>query len=854
MLRLPSLALAVLSFAFLLSVSPAAALVSDDFNAPNLNPAWTFVNPAGDAALRLSGAGTADARLEIAVPAGKEHDLWTGGNFAPRLMQKCPDTDFAVEAKFDSPVGSRYQMQGIVVESDPNRFLRFEFMGDGAGTRVFAASVLGTSAVVRANKAVPGGSPLYMRVRRTGSRWEQAWSPDGVNWTVAAAFDLPLPVASVGVYAGNAGSPAPAHTARIDYVFDSSAPIVPEDGVAAGPDTAPPRIYDARIVPAAASLEVNWKTDETATGAVAYGKTATYELGTVRAPAAATAQKVTLSGLEPDTSYQMRITARDGAGNEGASGALTARTAAAAAGCAVRLWYGPHQVFGDPGISQRWVNILGDVAGCSLKSLVFRLNDGPARSLSIGPDGRRLASKGDFNVEIPRTDLRAGLNRVEIVATETSGAQRSETATVDNVTGRTWPLPYHLSWSTASSPAAAAQVVDGRWALDGGGVRPRVLAYDRTVAVGDIAWSDYEVLVPVTLLGVDPGGYNNISGSPGIGLILRWTGHFDWGGRQPTIGWKPVGATAWYKWDDRLKLRVNDRLVAEDTSGRKLAVGKTYLFRMRVETLSGGAPAYKVKVWPQGTAEPAVWTLSGTGYASDPARGSLLLVAHHVDVRFGSITVTPVGTSSEPPPTTPPPASGGPVSDTFDGSALNTRTWSFVNPKGDAKLTVSGGKASIALPAGTEHDLWTGGNFAPRIMQKAGSGNFEVEAKFDSPVSARYQTQGIVVEGGTGQFLRCEFQGDGSATRLFVAAVLGTAGSVKANRVIAGGAPLYMRVKRSADTWTVSYSSNGSTWTTGATFTQPLAVSAVGVYGGNAGSPAPAHTATIDYFRNTASP
>lgn len=926
----------------LISASAAFALVSDDFRAPNPGAAWTFVNPAGDSTMRIVGSGTSDSRLEISVPAGQPHDPWTAGNFAPRLVQRTANGDFTAEAKFDSPVTLRYQTQGIVVEGGPTNFLRFEFMSDGAGTRVFAASVLGTAAVVRTNRVIPATAPLYMQVRRTGNRWEQAWSPDGVNWSAAAAFDLPLTVTAAGVYAGNAGTSPPAHRALVDYFFDGASRIVPEDGAAAA-DVTPPRITEARTSPAASSLGVSWRTDESASASLAWGKTAAYELGTRTVPAA-TFQNVTLTGLQPDTPYQLRITARDASGNQSRFDAA-ARTLATATGCAVRPWYGSYQSFGRPGISQRWVNILGDVAGCTdLKSLSFRLNDGTPRPLSVGPDLRRLAAKGDFNVEIPRTDLRPGPNRVEIVATDNSGAQRSAVVTVDYAGTGTWPLPHHLSWSTFSSPAAAAQVVDGRWAIEGGGLRTTSLAYDRTVAVGDIGWSNYEALVPVTLLGMDPGGYNAISGAPGVGLILRWTGHFDWGGRQPSIGWKPVGATAWYTWDERLKLLVNDRLAAQDPSGRKLAVGRTYLFRVRAETGAGGIPAYKVKVWAQGETEPAAWTLSGTGYTSDPARGSLLLVAHHVDVRFGNVTLTPVASSAvdtTPPqisgisanpgtttatvawatnepargtleygtttaygsrvekttaatsqsasltgltagkiyhyriratdaagnsavtpdrtfttPTAPPPPTTrtAPRPDNFDGTALNTAVWTFVNPRGDARLTVSGGKASIAIPAGTGHDLWTGGNFAPRLLQKIGNGNFEMEAKFDSAVRSRYQTQGIVVEGGPGQFLRCEFQGDGAATRLFVATVTGTSASVKANVAITPGTSLYLRLRRAADLWTVSYSTNGATWSAAPTFTHPLAVTAAGVYGGNAGSPAPAHTAIVDYVKGAAIP
>jgi len=42
-----------------------------------------------------------------------------------------------------------------------------------------------------------------------------------------------LVVSQVGVFAGNfgsGGSPAPAHTALVDYFFNTASPIIPEDG------------------------------------------------------------------------------------------------------------------------------------------------------------------------------------------------------------------------------------------------------------------------------------------------------------------------------------------------------------------------------------------------------------------------------------------------------------------------------------------------------------------------------------------------------------------------------------------------------------------------------------------------
>ena len=82
----------------------------------------------------------------------------------------------------------------------------------------------------------------------------------------------------------------------------------------------------------------------------------------------------------------------------------------------IDIWYGEEQpagenlqVFGQPGVPQRWVNILGNVSGPEeVASLTYSLNGGPELPLSVGPDQRRLDRTGDFNVEIDYADLLDG--------------------------------------------------------------------------------------------------------------------------------------------------------------------------------------------------------------------------------------------------------------------------------------------------------------------------------------------------------------------------------------------------------------------------------------------------------------
>jgi hypothetical protein len=202
-----------------------------------------------------------------------------------------------------------------------------------------------------------------------------------------------------------------------------------------------------------------------------------------------------------------------------------------------------------------------------------------------------------------------------------------------------------------------AQVIDGQWALDGGGLRPLVFDYDRLVALGDMSWRDYTVTVPVTIFSVDPAGYPYPSAGPGVGFLTRWNGHFDSGsGATPLTGWSRLGALGWYRWQlsggvytQKLYLTgaSNTTIGATD---RALELGVAYLFKMKVESsaLPNEAAYYQFKVWPASAAEPAAWDIAGRGNAFEPEGGSVVLVAHHVDARFGPVTVELASTRPQP--------------------------------------------------------------------------------------------------------------------------------------------------------------------------------------------------------------
>jgi uncharacterized repeat protein (TIGR02543 family) len=318
----------------------------------------------------------------------------------------------------------------------------------------------------------------------------------------------------------------------------------------------------------------------------------------------------------------------------------------------VTFWDGREQRFGHIGDPVPAVNILGNIfARNGVRTFGYSLNGRTEVALSRGPDTRRLQGAGDFNADIPVSLLAPGLNRVVFRAVDSSGVTRRDTVRLTYTAGSTWPLPWTVVWSALPSLADGGQILDGRWRIADGALRTTQVGYDRLVAMGEAAWQNYEITVPVTIHRVDPAGYEPPSNGPAVGFILRWPGHSDnpssLAGRQPKTGYLPLGALAWYSYEpttEHLELIGNNlQVLGRETTGRRLLPGVRYIFKARVETVAGAGGRYSIKVWPEGQAEPAPWDLSGQEEVTDPQQGCAVLVAHHVDASFGNVSIQPLG-------------------------------------------------------------------------------------------------------------------------------------------------------------------------------------------------------------------
>lgn len=275
---------------------------ADTFDGAGLDAKWSIVDAVGDGTVTQSG-GT----LNLAVPSGTSHDIWTNKKDGLRVVQATADGDFELEVKFNSLPTQKYQLQGILVEETAGNFLRFDFYHNGSSLNIFAASFANFSASVENSAVIASGNPVYMRVKKLGNTWTQSYSFDGENWTVAAEFSHSLTANSIALFAGNAGS-SPAFTAIIDHFLISEGSLPIEDVVA-------PTVSNLAADYDGSDLIVTWNTDEPATSSVDYGLDNTYSEGTISNSTLATSHSATIADVNFGTTYFVRVTVTDGANN-----------------------------------------------------------------------------------------------------------------------------------------------------------------------------------------------------------------------------------------------------------------------------------------------------------------------------------------------------------------------------------------------------------------------------------------------------------------------------------------------------------------------------------------------------------
>ena len=296
------------------------------------------------------------------------------------------------------------------------------------------------------------------------------------------------------------------------------------------------------------------------------------------------------------------------------------------------FWYGNNQQFGNQGISQPCINILGNISSkTKLKNAWFVLNGDRYHDLQIGPNNRRLQYPGDFNIELDTDCLLQGENTIKVIATDSLGNKGSQSIKFQYSPGK-WELPYAVSWDTVSNIQNAVQVVDGEWKIDSSGATVIKPGYDRLLNVGDYTrWENYEITVKVT-----PHG---LKGWVSVGL--RWKGHYrEKDEDHPYNGWNNAGCSGWIILHEK---QLWYEYATGESNPQKMIVNIDneipFYWKMKVETVVPGNHLYSQRIWKTSEEEPTGWMEVLESPIDKFKTGSVYLLAHESGVTFGNFVV-----------------------------------------------------------------------------------------------------------------------------------------------------------------------------------------------------------------------
>lgn len=317
----------------------------------------------------------------------------------------------------------------------------------------------------------------------------------------------------------------------------------------------------------------------------------------------------------------------------------------------ISFWYGKKQTFGQLGLPQKQINILGNIhSDQKYMKVYYQLNNQKQNPLTLGSDLHRLCGEGDFNIDIPYTDLEKGKNEVKVLVTQNGNTLKEDIVKVIVHKEKQWPLPYQIKWKEVKNIQDVAQVVDGHWKITENGVRNKDVYYDRLLIFGDSTWTDYEVKTSVTFHGYNP----PVPGPPTynvshFAIATRWPGH-DVDEFQPHRKWFPLGATSEFRITDNYdscRWRIFDGEYFYGEQGRKkhrtIIPETLYHVIHRVESLSENQTLYSVKLWLASEEEPKDWDFQTIKNNATNQSGSACIIAHHTEVTFGDVEVVPVG-------------------------------------------------------------------------------------------------------------------------------------------------------------------------------------------------------------------
>ncbi|MEL6103449.1 MAG: hypothetical protein AAFR68_19295, partial [Pseudomonadota bacterium] len=139
------------------------------------------------------------------------------------------------------------------------------------------------------------------------------------------------------------------------------------------------------------------------------------------------------------------------------------------------------------------------------------------------------------------------------------------------------------------------------------------------------------------------------------------------------------------------------------------------------------------------------------------------------------------------------------LSDDFNGALLDN-VWSFAGVAGSLGLGSSGDEAFLILsaPAGVDTDPFDE-NLAVRALQAIDDEDFQLEARFLTEPSQRFQLQGLMVEQDANNWIRFDVYFNGQDLNIYAGVTTNGDTATQINLAIPPGSAEHIRVTRTGD-------------------------------------------------------
>ncbi len=209
--------------AYTYTINFAYPVQSDEFNGSAPGPQWSWVRNDPTAESESNGA------LNITAQTG---DLNAGTNTAKNLLLQPALGDWAAETKMTLSVTphTANQQAGLIAYQDDDNYIKLDWEYSGTSAQLvetsedfsFTPNAPETNAFPTVLKSLPtasitGGTTLYLKLVKSGQRYQSSYSTDGSTWTPFYEVGGSLTNAKVGLFSYNRAGTSTDLTTAFDY-------------------------------------------------------------------------------------------------------------------------------------------------------------------------------------------------------------------------------------------------------------------------------------------------------------------------------------------------------------------------------------------------------------------------------------------------------------------------------------------------------------------------------------------------------------------------------------------------------------------------------------------------------------